>query len=101
MATPSSGTRFLSAREATYHLPPDDRNLISRWLDADALEEVVAWLRPEYRTEVLEAIRPLANADAAAVHVLLLEENDPEWIAAPAELKSAVKRLSPGNTKRR
>jgi hypothetical protein len=90
----SPGVRFLTARDATYHLPPEDRDRISTWLDADGLEEVIAWMEPECRGEILEAIRLLANTNAAAVRVLPVDESDPEWIAAPDELKSAVKRLS-------
>lgn len=94
MPTPSPSARLLPAREARFHLSPEDRTRISTKLDADALEEVLAWLKPEYRNQVLEAIRVLATADAASVRIVPLGETDPEWIAAPEALKSAARRLS-------
>jgi hypothetical protein len=94
MPNPSPTARLLPAREATFHLSAEDRTRVSTKLDADALEEVLAWLKPEYRGQVLEAVRVLATARAVSVRIVPLSENDPEWVAAPEALKSAIRQLS-------
>ena len=94
MSIPSLSAHLLQTREATFRLSPKDRTRLSSWLDVDALEEVLAWLKPEFRNQALEDMQVLAAANAATVQIIPLGESNPEWAAAPEALKSAVRRLS-------
>lgn len=94
MASPPPSARFLSQRDATFRLSPEDHALIAQKLNVDALEDVLGWLRPEYREDVLVNLREMVAAPAVAVRIVLVSENDPEWSAAPAPLRSALRRLS-------
>lgn len=44
---------FLQSADPTFHLSPAQRAGMPQQIDADAVEQVLAWTRPEYRDEVL------------------------------------------------
>jgi hypothetical protein len=43
---------FLQSADPTFHLSPAQRSGLPPRMNADAVEQVLAWTRPEYRDEV-------------------------------------------------
>jgi len=58
---PSPEAVFLAVSDPGYHLSERDRARLPEALDADAVEALLARMRPEYRTDVIESLAELAT----------------------------------------
>lgn len=93
MTPPQATSLLLPERDATFRLDEPARARIPFTLDPDALEAVLAWLRPDYRAQILASLSALPTAGSAALRVIPLSEGDPTWVSLPRELRDAVARL--------
>lgn len=51
---PSNQPAFLKASDTQFRLSPDQRATVHPAYNADAVEQLLSWVRPEIRSEVLE-----------------------------------------------
>jgi len=64
MTRPNPST-FLQAPDEAFRLSPSERQDLPLVVDADALEEFLAWLRPEHRGDVLKVYQQMRDKKVA------------------------------------
>ncbi|HET7461145.1 MAG TPA: hypothetical protein VFJ82_07845 [Longimicrobium sp.] len=85
-ADPSPEALFLPVADADYRLPGEDRARLPATLDLDALQALLARMRPEHRADFIAFLADLADEGQVSVDLQPLGISDPELVALIARV---------------
>jgi hypothetical protein len=78
MTSPNAAALFSAAPEKGFQLSASDRAKIPPIINADALERLLAWLRPEHRAEVLQFHQELGKGGKVTLGHTFATTGNPE-----------------------